>query len=189
MDKIRSGEIATAHPVFSGSLYQEISVDTSRHDIQLKTSGLYGTFQQPVSLRKQYSFRNEGIQVQYILKNDSPLNLSGIFLIELDLSLPEIRQKEQIVTVYAHEIRQECHIETGHFDDVSWLQIDDPENGVKFTLDANENPSVSVFPVLAALSLSGKHKPTAGLRIFQYWKVELGPNYEMEKMVFLKIDT
>jgi len=188
--QIRTGKIPANRPVFSETLYQDVAVDPSRHEIHLKASGLYGPFQQPVTLRKQYSFRNEGIQVQYILKNDSPLNLSGIFMIELDLAIAETRHNRHIMTVYARDNRNEGSIEIGHFDDVSWMQLDDPETGVKFTLDTNENPSISVFPV-TCVRTDGTHprKAPEGVRIFLYWKVDLGPNFETEKMAFLKLDT
>jgi len=188
--QLRKGKIPACRRVFADSLYQDVTVDPARHEIHLKASGLFGPFQQPVTLRKQYSFRNEGIQVQYILKNDSPLNLSGIFMIELDLAVAETRHHKHLMTVYAHDNRTESGIEGGHFDDVSWMQLDDPETGVKFTLDANENPSISVFPVLCNRSEGAQNRTEPeGVRVFLYWKVDLGPNFEMEKMAFLKLDT
>ena len=175
---LRSGTFRESRPVFANSLYQDLSVDPFRQEINLKANGLFGAFQQPLSLRKQYSFRNEGIQVQYILKNESPLNLSGIFMIELDLLVSEHRGRKPGLAVYARDFRKEGPLQTIHEEDVSWIQIDDAETGVKFTLDANENPSITVLPV------DGE-----GLRAFLWWKAELSPNYEMEKMVFFKIDT
>ncbi len=190
LSHIFDGSIQSVKPVFSETIYQDVAVDTARHEISLKANGFFGSFQQPVTLRKQYSFRNEGIQVQYILKNDSPLNLSGVFLIELDLAIPETKLHSQIMTVYSRDNRQESKIQSGSFEDVSWMQIDDPENGVKFTLDANENPSVVVRPVLCANPKSSDGSTgIEGIRVFLSWKVDLGPNYEMEKMAFLKIDT
>jgi hypothetical protein len=187
--QIKKGNLQSVRPVFSETLYQDVAVDPARHEINLKANGLFGSFQQPVTLRKQYTFRNEGIQVQYILKNDSPLNLSGVFMIELDLSLAETRRMVPGLTVYAHDARQETSVDTGHYDDVSWLLIDDREAGVKFTLDTNENPSVSIFPILwKGKNATEPINMLEGVRIFLYWKVDLGPNYEMEKMAFLKID-
>lgn len=176
--------------VFSQSLYQEVALDPGRQEIQLKANGLFGAFQQPVSLRKQYSFRNEGIQVQYILKNDSPLTLSSVFLIELDLSLSSNKNHVPLMAVYAHDNREDNVVGIAHFNDVSWIQIDDSGAGVKFTIDANENPSVSIFPVLVETGENDhKKEKLDGVRLFMYWKVDLGPNFETEKMIFLKIDS
>jgi len=182
------GRLPAGTPVFADTLYQDILADPARNELQLKANSMFGPFQQPLSLRKQYSFRNEGIQVQYILKNESPLNLSGIFLIEVDLALAENRHANPFMAVYAHDTRQESCIRPASFDDVSWLMINDPDSEVTFTLDANEPPSVTVVP----LGCTGSEPPVdnkpAGVRLFLFWKVDLGPNYEMEKMVFLKVN-
>ncbi len=189
IDDLREGTIPNGKPVFSDTVYQDVSVDSGRHEIQLKTSGMFGSFQQPLSLRKQYSFRNEGIQVQYILKNDSPLALSGNFLIELDFAVSRSRQHEPLMTVYAHDQRADSRIIEGHYDDVSWIQLSDLDAGVRFTVDANENPSVSLIPVQCPKAgESDAQVYCEGTRLFLSWKVDLGPGYEMEKMVFLKID-
>jgi alpha-amylase/alpha-mannosidase (GH57 family) len=189
IDDLRAGILPRGIPVFANTVYQDVSLDSSRHEIQLKTNGYFGAFQQPLSLRKQYSFRNEGIQVQYILKNDSPLALSGNFLIELDLAVTRTRQHEPLMTVYAHDQRADSRITEGQFDDVSWIQLSDLDSGVRFTVDANENPSVSVLPITCSGSSDeGAPARCEGTRLFLSWKVDLGPGYEMEKMVFLKID-
>ncbi|HNY15834.1 MAG TPA: DUF1926 domain-containing protein [Treponemataceae bacterium] len=189
IDDLRAGILPHGKPVFSDTVYQDVSIDSTRHEIQLKTNGYFGSLQQPLSLRKQYSFRNEGIQVQYILKNDSPLALSGNFLIELDLAVTRTRQHDPLMTVYAHDQRADSRITEGQFDDVSWIQLSDLDSGVRFTVDANENPSVSVLPIMCSGSAEGDAAGhCGGTRLFLSWKVDLGPGYEMEKMVFLKID-
>jgi len=183
IELVKRGALPASPPVFADSIYQDTAIDTARHDLFLKTSGFFDGFQQPLSLKKQYSFRNEGIQVQYILKNDSPLNLSGIFMIELDLALVAHRGIRPTIAVYANETKQDSPVELTSFQDVSWIRFDDAGMGVRFTLDANENPSVTVQPIAEGLHGS------PGTRVFLYWKVELGPNFETEKMVFLKIDS
>jgi len=185
---LASGTIPVSRRVFSDALYQEISVDPSRQEIQLKATGLFGSLQQPVSLRKQYSFRNEEIQVQYILKNESPLSLSGTFLVEMDFSLLGTHAKQPVMAVYAHDNRQDKIISEDHFSDVSWIRIDETETGSRFTVDANENPSISIFPVSAEGQDGAKANGVNGLRLFLYWKIDLSPNFETEKMVFLKIN-
>jgi hypothetical protein len=185
IDGLREGRVPATRPVFSTSVYQDVSIDSTRHEIQLKTNGLYGPLQQPLSLRKQYSFRNEGVQVQYILKNDSPLALSGTFLIESNLAVSRSRQHEPLMTVYAHDQRADSRIVEGHYEDVSWIQLSDIDSGVRFTVDANENPSVSVLPIVCR---SDEDSRCGGARLFLSWKVELGPGYETEKMIFMKID-
>lgn len=178
---VSSGELKS-NGVFSGSLYQETSVDPARLEIQFRANGSYGPFQQPLSIRKQYNFRNEGVQVQYILKNESPLNLSGSFMIELEPSLTGIRGKAPLMTVYAHDTRRDSFVEDAHYDDVAWLFLSDTDSGVKFTVEPNENAALVIVPTRDEISVTSA-------RVFLYWKVDLGPNYETEKMVFLKIDS
>lgn len=176
---LEKGKLPTFTPIFSHNIYQELSVDNARQEISLKANVFYGLFQQPLSLKKTYSFRNEGIQVQYILKNESPLNLSGIFMIELDLGVAGMNPVQPIIEVFAHNERIE-HINTQtHITDLEWIHIDDPNADSKFTFDANENPSALIIPVPSVF----------GVRVFLYWKVELGPNFETEKMVFMKINS
>ena len=177
-------------PVFSNTIYQDVSVDSGRHEILLRTNGFFGSLLQPVALRKQYSFRNEGIQVQYILKNESPLNLSGVFMIEID-PIPILNpNKIPLMTVYTNDNRRDSVLESAFYPDVSWIQVSDMDTGVKFTLDANENPSFISLPVFyPSLNSENKNSAINGYRLFLYWKVELGPGYETEKMVFLKIES
>ena len=176
---LEKAKLPTFTPVFSQDMYQELSVDNARQEITLKANVFYGSFQQPLSLKKTFSFRNEGIQVQYILKNESPLNLSGIFMIELDLGVAGINPDQPIIEVFAHDERIEKINTQTHITDMEWIHFDDPNADSRFTFDANENPSVLIVPVPSIF----------GVRIFLYWKVELGPNFETEKMVFMKIKT
>jgi hypothetical protein len=178
---ISSGQLKTGS-IFADTLYQETSVDPGRLEIQFRANGMYGPFQQPLSIRKQYNFRNEGVQVQYILKNESPLNLSGSFMIELEPSLTGVRSKAPLMTVYAHDTRRDSFVEDAHYDDVAWLLLSDTDSGVKFTIEPNENAALVIAPARDERSVSSA-------RVFLYWKVDLGPSYETEKMVFLKIDS
>lgn len=175
--RIRNGLLPLEQPVFAATYYQDAAIDASRMELHLRTNGFYGSFQQPILLRKQYMFRNEGIQVQYILKNESPFPLSGIFMIELDIALSAALLKNPVMAVYTEDARKEGPIEQCTYDDVSWIRLDDVETGTRFTLDSNENPTATIVPDNNLLCT----------RIYLSWKVELSPNFETEKMAFLKI--
>lgn len=182
-ENLSGGGSAPAAPVFADKLYQDGGADSSKLEIQLRANGLFGAFQQPISLRKMYSFRNEGIQLQCILKNESPLNLAGAYGISVDLSLNRYRGSDPAISVYSGENRIDIPVEAMTMDDVEWIRIDDAETKARFTLETNENASVSIQP--------GKDADGAvmGIRLYVHWSVDLGPNYETEKMVFLKVDT
>jgi len=171
--------------VFAEKLYQETAIESARYEVSFKTNGHFGQLHQPLSLRKQYSFRN-GIQVQYILKNESPINLSGYFMTELQLALPAGPETPTAVSLFSQETRLEVPPDFGTYHDVAWIQLDDTANRVKFTIEANENPSVTLASITCTKATV---KDTCGLRVLLYWKTELGPGYETEKMIFVKIDT
>ncbi len=180
---LAAGKTPASAPVFADKPYQETGVDSPKHEIQLRANGLFGPFQQPISLRKQYAFRSEGVQLQYILKNESPLNLTGSFAISVDLAVGECRGSLPQVSLYSGENRIEVPAGNMTRDDVEWVRVDDGEAKARFTLETNENASVTTLPG------RGKDGEISGLRLYLRWNVDLGPNYETEKMVFLKIDT
>jgi len=182
-DALKRGEPAAMEPVFADKLYQDGNADSSKLEIQLRANGLFGAFQQPISLRKMYSFRNEGIQLQSILKNESPLNLAGAYGISFDLALANYKGADPAISLYSRENRIDVPAEAMTMDDVEWIRIDDTETKARFTLETNENATVSIQP------RRGSDGSVAGLRLYVYWCVELGPNYETEKMAFLKVDT
>lgn len=166
---IRHSKLQTSH-------YQDISIDPARHEILLKTQALSGLCQQPITLKKQYSFRNEGMQVQYILKNESPLGLSGYFLTEFNLSISGSRSNQPYMEIYSGENRHNGPVTTSRYPDVSWIRLDDADSKTRFTIEANENPAVSLFT-------------EDGIRFFLCWQVDLGPNFETEKTVFFKSES
>ncbi len=175
----QDGRLPT-RPVFAETQYQELSLEASRNEVQLKANGLFGSFQQPLSLRKQYNFRDEGIQVQCILKNESPLNLSGAFLIEFAPALTRARDRFPIMSVYAHDARRDGPFERVQYDDVAWVRIKDSVSDVTFTLEPNENASLIAVPLACGGYDTAK--------LYLHWKVDLSPGFETEKTVFLKID-
>jgi hypothetical protein len=98
-------------------------------------------------------------------------------MIELDLAISPESPKEPVMAVYTEDVRKEGPIETCTYDDVSWIRLDDQETGTRFTLDSNENSTATIIPIHDTLST----------KVFLSWNVELSPNFETEKMVFLKI--
>lgn len=172
--------------VFSSSLYQEESLEIARKEVVLKVSGVYGAFDQPVSLKKRFLFKKNGVQVQFILKNDSPLNLSGVLATGLGFALSLPKKTPPSVSVFAGEARHEVPDGLSLFTGAEWLLICDADSGVRFNIEANESPD---------LALRTEETGPAGAQGFRaksvgavlYWPVDLSPGYETEKTVFLTI--
>ena len=192
LQRLKEGQTEALTTVFSDNTYQETEINTIRWELKLATSGLFDTgFEQPVSLRKQYTFFSEGTQVQYILKNDSPFNLSAYYVVEIDIAVEETDSIMPSLSLYDCEEnrKKERSITTDIFNKVSWVQLEDPEGKIQFTMEANEVPGLIVIPVYGICKKEAKtvDQTTRGIRMFFYLKIDLNPNYETEKMLFLKI--
>ena len=192
LQRLKEGQLDALTAVFSANTYQETEINTIRSELKLSTAGLFdSSIEQPVSLRKQYTFFSEGTQVQYILKNDSPFNLSAHFVVEIDIALEETDAIAPSLSLYDCEENQkkERSITTDIFNKVSWIQLEDPEGKIQFTMEANEVPGLIIVPVygICKREMQAAEQTICGVRMFFYWKTDLNPNYETEKMLFLKI--
>ena len=192
LQRLKNGQLEALTAVFSDNTYQETEINTIRSELKLSTASLFDAgIEQPVSLRKQYTFFSEGTQVQYILKNDSPFNLSAYFIVEIDIALEETDSVMPSLSLYDCEENQkkERSITTDVFNKVSWIQLEDPEGKIQFTMEANEVPGLIVIPVygICKRETEAVEQMIRGVRMFFYWKTDLNPNYETEKMLFLKI--
>ena len=192
LQRLKNGQLEALTAVFSDNTYQQTEINTIRSELKLSTASLFDAgIEQPVSLRKQYTFFSEGTQVQYILKNDSPFNLSAYFIVEIDIALEETDSVMPSLSLYDCEENQkkERSITTDVFNKVSWIQLEDPEGKIQFTMEANEVPGLIVIPVygICKRETEAVEQMIRGVRMFFYWKTDLNPNYETEKMLFLKI--
>ncbi len=190
LESLKNGNIACIPPVFSNRVYNELDCDTIRCELKLSADGFFDSMRQPVSLRKQYRFFNDGVQVQYILKNDSPFNLSGFFMVEVDIALDSAGNLQPELSVFAENEKKSSEITRETFNQVSWVQLDDPDGKTQFTMEANEVPNLIIVPVYKNVpEQDGTFiEVLKGLRSFFYWKTDLNANYETEKILFLKVN-
>ncbi|MGP1594608.1 MAG: alpha-amylase/4-alpha-glucanotransferase domain-containing protein [Treponema sp.] len=187
LEALKREQTDTLTDIFSQNLYQETECDTIRSELKFSAVGYFDSIKQPVLLRKQYTFFDEGTQVQYILKNDSPFNLSTYFMVELDIALEQTGSEEPFLLVYDGVSKRKCRVSAATFQDISWIQLTEPDGNVQFTMEANEVPDIITVPVWEEYPLQAGTRHIRGVRLFFYWKVELSPGYETEKMFFLKI--
>lgn len=192
LQRLKDGQSEALTTVFSDNTYQETEINTIRSELKLSTSGLFDAdIEQSVSLRKQYMFFPEGTQVQYILKNDSPFNLSAYFVVEIDIALEGTDSIMPSLSLYDCEENQkkERSLTTEVFNKVSWIQLEDPEGKIQFTMEANEVPGLIVIPVYGICKRAAEpiRQLIRGVRMFFYWRTDLNPHYETEKLLWLKI--
>ena len=188
LEIIKKGDFKSAvtKPVFSENLYQDVRFDRLKFELLMKTEGSFRSFNQLVSLRKQYGFNDQGVQVQYILKNESPFNLSAYFMVEIDLAVSRIERKVPSVSVYADDQKYEASQIKNIFSKVSWIQIEEPEGKTVFTIESNEAAELIILPIYEKISEA--KNPIMGLRNLFYWKVDLNSGFETEKLLFFKVD-
>ena len=180
LDKIHRFDVEALPAVFSSNFYQEEAVDASRKEVVLKTAGLYGPFKQSIALKKRFLFTKSGLQIQFILKNDSPMNLSGVFGTGLHFALTPHKRNAPAVSLFSCEARRSVPQGVSEFPQTEWILISDSDGGVEFNIEANENPAAVMRFSLCEGDFLG---------VLLYWQVALSPSYETEKTVFLTIRT
>lgn len=193
LQRLKTGDISALTSVFSDTDYQELEVNTIRSELKLAAASLFdSSIEQPVSLRKQYAFFSDGTQVQYILKNDSPFNLSAYFVVEIDCALEQSDTALPSLSLYDCEENQKraFSVTGGIFNKVSWIQLEDATGKIRFTVEANEVPALITIPVYNVCKSESActEQIICGIRMFFYWRVDLNSNYETEKLLFLKIN-
>lgn len=189
LETIKKGDFksAIAKPVFCENIYQDIKSDRLKFELLMKTEGSFRSFNQSVSLRKQYNFNDQGVQVQYILKNESPFNLSAYFMVEIDLSVSPLQKKAPSISLYADDQKFEASQGKNTFSKLSWVQIEEPEGKTVFTIESNEAAECIILPIYE--KMPDAKNPIMGLRNLFYWKVDLNSGFETEKLLFFKADT
>ncbi len=188
LQKILKFDTESLPDVFSSNFYQEDCMDAARREVVLKTCGLYGSFEQPIALKKHFLFTKTGLQIQFILKNDSPMNLSGIFATALHFVLASPKKAEPAVSVFSCEAKHVVPQGLSEYPQAEWILISDFDGGAEFKIEANENPGVALrFSGEQDAVESGSSVRGKALSIFLYWQADLSPGYETEKTVFLTI--
>lgn len=175
--------------LFSQMQYSELSFDANKKEIQLKTSALFGLLQQPVTLKKIYNLSKNGIRVQYIIKNNSPLPLKAVFAVESSFSIQE-EASELMVELVSHE---KCETvdpskTSIHKADISLLQITDNAANNSFIFEPNEVSGISIQPLTITRPIGEKLETFQQAATFCFfWDLTIAPGYEIEKMLFLGI--
>jgi len=154
--------------IFTRQLYKEVSFDSKRHEIRLMATGCFGEMNQAVTLCKNYYITSNGIQIQYIIKNESPFLLKQIFSIESNILLTTTETDELKTEVISGELK-ELQVEdgesyTGEHKDVSLVRFSDKELSFVYELNENANLDFSTSDGKLASTLS--------------WLVEIPPKRE-----------
>ena len=177
--------------VFACSRYEQTGFSSQRREIYLCAKGEFSSLREPVSLRKNYMLRSEGFSVQYIIKNESPLSLDGVFVVECNLAQPDSSPFYTQEFVAAGKRMSINGYEQPYtvLPEVSVMQVADSSNGLSFILEPNENCRVTTAPVIYRRPAAAGRISDAGMSymLSLFWDVHLGPGMEIEKTVNFNI--
>ncbi|MDR1786245.1 MAG: DUF1926 domain-containing protein [Spirochaetaceae bacterium] len=174
--------------VFPAIRYTESAFESKKKEIRLSASALFGA--QPVSIKKNYLPAEYGVQVQYIIKNESPAPLAARFCVESSLSIPSRPEKvfqSEVISASKNLPLDSSQIHQ-HIPEVSLAVFTDVENRVSFIFEPNEDAVFSQVPVFCPPGAEPA-SPPYGVTGYFSWKVNLQPNMEMEKIINLNIVT
>lgn len=178
-------------PVFANLVYSVNSFDRARKELQLVANGVYGKLDQPVFLRKKFIFNEDGLQVQYILKNASPLPLQGFFAVELNLAMTNNEENNQVIEVIASEAKEmACPNQTFiRQDNVSFARISDTTADVSFNFQLNENAGICLSPLNINRSFDKSLEEYQATNVSFFWNLDIAPGLEVEKTILMSIQT
>lgn len=179
------------HEILPNRIYSEISFDRTKREVTLFVSLLFGKKKLPVSIVKKLFFTEGGIQAQYIIKNESNDSLKAVFAVENVFSLSDPKKLFDLEVVAMDQKNIPCSdqifIKQEH---VSFIQLSDTVLDTKFILEPNEDAGISILP-LSITRVDGQEELQTqyqGQICTLFWHIDIQPNYEIEKTIYLGIN-
>lgn len=183
--------------VFSRIQYKELKFTSKRHEVLLSAEATIKPTKQKIFLRKKYIINSDGMNVQYILRNDSDKNLECTFAIETNLAHTNFDGEN--ITYYNVEVidnNEKIDLDSSKstvklnkknkLSAVDAVRITDVESGVCFGFEPNENCSYFYSPILFKRPDFFSNKITPANMTFvstMYWNIKLEPGKETEKTI------
>lgn len=179
------------NPVFANLVYNVNSFDRARKELQLVANGVYGKLEQPIFLRKKYIFNDDGLQVQYILKNASPLPLQGYFIVELNLAMTSNQGNDHIIEIIAEDEKERACPEQTFIrqDNVSFARLTDSVSDVTFNFQLNENAGICLSPLNINRTIDKSKEEYQATNVSFFWNLDIAPGLEVEKTILMGIQT
>lgn len=180
--------------VFSGNIYRESYYNAQKREIFLETNSFFPSLDQTILLKKKYTIFPNGIQVQYIIKNTSPIFLKAKFVVESNFAQTNFGEKGfdgYKIDVVDNSLLQEKTSESLSFmKNVDAFQLSDTDNNISFMFEPNETANLVSYPItfMRKKTDSGKLEPAGRtLSLSLAWDVNLACGMEMEKTINLTI--
>lgn len=186
--------------VFSRIEYEEVKFSQNHHEIQLEARALFTPTKQQIYLRKKYIINSNGMNVQYILRNESSKKLSVKLAVESNFAhtnfvsddisyynLEAVDNEERIV-IDTKKSSNELN-KQGKLNNIAVVRLTDLEGGVSFAFETNENSGLCYNPILFKRPGSDDKLIPAGLTFETtlFWNIEVEPGMETEKNINFSI--
>lgn len=181
----------TGSGIFSQTIFRELDFEPHKHEIKLAGTSTFTPINASVTLVKKYIAYSNGFMVQYIIKNESPFTLKGMFVVESNYAQTDFSS----VKANSYKVELISNEEKGELDakesarsakKVSFVQITDTSNDISFVYEPNEMCDVVCMPVIFRRPSSSSDAPTVSGNSFVAslcWNVELEAGKEIEKTI------
>lgn len=189
--------------IFSRIQYSEVKYSQSHHEIELFASAIFPETKQKISLRKKYLINSNGMNVQYIVKNESNKNFKAKFAVESNLA--HINFTPETPAYYELDVidngkklsidttkTTEKLTRTKQLKNVYVLRLSDVENGVAFDFEPNESSNYCFIPLtFRRPDFSTNKIAPVGLTYVStlYWSLDIEPGMEIEKNISFTISS
>ncbi|MCR4626561.1 MAG: DUF1926 domain-containing protein [Treponema sp.] len=177
----------TGGGIFSNKKYHQVLFSSNRQEIRLEATGSFSNLKQNVRLKKNYFVTSNGFMVQYILKNESTLPLSGKLTVESNFARSDDKLVYKLEAL-ANGERKELSAEESKnsvVNKVSYVQVVDTQSDIAFIFEPNENASF-IYSQISFMRPNEKDEAVVAgktLSTVFSWDVQLAPNMEMEKTI------
>lgn len=189
--------LPTGSGIFSQVMFDQAEFSGTKKEIKLKANALFSNMNLPVSLRKNYIANSNGFTIQYILKNEGPIALKGVLVVESNFAQTDFTSADTNsykVDVVSAGDSAELGSKTKPVSskNVSFMQITDTSNDISFVLVPNEECSVTCMPLYFRRPTANSSAPQVIGTTFVsslVWDVDLAAGMEMEKTINFSIIT
>lgn len=180
--------------VFSGNIYKETGFNSQKHEISLETNSRFPDLDQTINLKKKYLIYANGIMVQYIIKNTSPIALKAKFVVESNFAQTSFNADSfssyKIDVVNDNQVEEKTPENLEFMRNVDAFQLSDSDNNVVFNFEPNETANLVSYPIvfMRKKTDTGDLQPAGRtLSLSLAWDVDLAAGMEMEKTINLTI--
>ena len=178
--------------IFSQVVFKQEDFDAHRHEIKLSGSGLFSPIQAKVTLIKKYIAYSDSLTINYILKNESPFDIKGVFVVESNYAQTDfssVKSNSYKVDAISNGEKSEIEVKDSP---KSAKKITDPvlvtdtSNDISFVYDPNDPCDIVCMLVYFKRPSTSSDTPTISGNSFTAslcWNVELGAGKTVEKNI------